>query len=336
MTEKKSTIPKSVKWLMDFANIGSKTGILNPHKIDKYQGVKRPPVNPPTEDEYKSCYSTLKNILTVKTKTGHIWLIDKGHLKNGRKTYVYKSYITNKIGQLKNGNIYIYRGKDGYEPDPGKFKVFLRKTKVKENDDENLSVIKDFNEALINDGRKRDELSDFLKTKDLWRFSRYAFFVVMSTPSSQNYNLLKIMLEEFICYNYYYKSIPLVEPNEDEEPGSLINGLIYPHDGTLTQVVCGSILDLWHNHNDLHSRIQHCKCCGRIEIAKGRKKKFCDGDCESRKNTSSKTDNKASKKSARIYKKQTERSQVVDWIRKDLKASLKEAEEIFDKHGSPF
>ena len=45
------TLPKSVKWLLDFANIGSKPGKLCPWKLSGSITAKRPPSEPATPKE---------------------------------------------------------------------------------------------------------------------------------------------------------------------------------------------------------------------------------------------------------------------------------------------
>ena len=42
-------LPDTVQWLLDFANLGSNPGELNPQKQDKILRLKRPPIEPPPE-----------------------------------------------------------------------------------------------------------------------------------------------------------------------------------------------------------------------------------------------------------------------------------------------
>jgi len=49
-------LPESILWLVEFANIGNKPGVLNPRKLLRYQEIKRPPIDPPSDiDISKYC-----------------------------------------------------------------------------------------------------------------------------------------------------------------------------------------------------------------------------------------------------------------------------------------
>jgi len=72
-------IPKTVKWLLEFANLGCKQGELNLQSLDKISILKRPPVKPPAnieslkfEHDKPPLPHTALN--TITDNTGYQWL----------------------------------------------------------------------------------------------------------------------------------------------------------------------------------------------------------------------------------------------------------------------
>jgi hypothetical protein len=117
---------------------------------------------------------------------------------------------------------------------------------------------------------------------------------------------------EFFVYDHYnIKEIPLPAPPHSFplKPGFLSNGLKFPHDNTLTQVLCASILDFWCNHKELHSQLRQCICCGRFWIQQEKKRRgskctFCSKKCNVVFHMQSRQDNLKNVKTKRKFLKE--------------------------------
>jgi hypothetical protein len=145
--------------------------------------------------------------------------------------------------------------------------------------------------------------------------------------------------EQYVYGSYKHRRVPLPKPATDNlMPGKLINGLEYPHDNTIIQVVCAYILDFWHNHRELRQHVRQCKCCGKFWIEAKTKKKFCCKKCENRFNQASRQSVRESlKKQRKIYNRDVDdiaHNEIVDWLCNEHMYKLKEAEKIFKEEKS--
>ncbi len=108
-TTKGKDLPKSVQWLLGFANLGSKPGELNLNavRISGLQEIKRPPVDPP---HHCGRENHLRNTVVVKDMHYHWW-----------------------TETIDGSEVTFYRGKKGDLPSPKEYKDFFRKTRIKNN-----------------------------------------------------------------------------------------------------------------------------------------------------------------------------------------------------------
>ena len=237
--------PKSANWLLDFANIGSKLGVLSPHKLLESPIIKRPPNEPPphrTSPKLIPDFGILTQPEPIADKDGNAW----------RETAE---------GEL------VYCGKGDYSPSHKEFLNFISNTGINE-----------------------DRGDGYWWLRQAWTATFQALFCRMEERPGVIF--CAILAEGFVDMNYIYRQIPLPKPN-NLEPGILINGLEYPHDNTVTQIVCAYILDYWHNHREWHKRLWQCRCCGKLEFdileksGRGRKKEYCSKKCGNRFNQAS-------------------------------------------------
>jgi hypothetical protein len=286
---------KSVNWLLDFANIGSKPGVLSPHKLLESPIIKRPPNEPPphrTSPKLVPDFGILTQPEPIVDKNGNAW----------RET--------------SEGDL-VYCGKGDYYPSHKEFLCFISKTGVAED--------------------LKDSEDSYYWLKQAWTATFQALFCRME--ERQGVIFCAILAEGFVDMNYIYRQIPLPKPN-NLEPGILINGLEYPHDNTVTQVVCAYILDYWHNHRELHKCLRQCRCCGKLWLdmpaknSRGGKKKYCCVKCENRFNQASRQVVKESlRKQRKIHNKDVDDiacDEIKEWLHNKHKYKLKDIGKIIE------
>ncbi len=289
-TTKGKDLPESVQWLLDFVNIGCKPGKVYIRRVFKgpqYSILKRPPDEPGTIKEVifdGRAAAKYINLDNVKRKE-YIENIENENVLNLDRDfcvfidliiapdspYNMKNNIKNlKLAHLvivdENGNVWqktregelIFLGNEkDNEPSPEEFRDFLSKTG-------------------ISAGRNMKGM----KIEEIWDIAFYSLISKMK-PIEEIEHLSKMEpfeeaehlenyvkqghVQLFIYDHYNKKQIQLPDIRVDGD-NSLINGLKYSHDNTLSQATCAYILDFWHNHRELHQHLRQCKCCGKYWI----------------------------------------------------------------------
>ncbi len=102
---------------------------------------------------------------------------------------------------------------------------------------------------------------------------------------------------------------------------SLDRNIAFEHDGSLPLAIFAFLLDLAHNHKELHKRLWQCQCCGKFEFevtegVRGGKRKHCSDKCKVRFNLAARKADNASKANSRKSKKQTAKKEIIDFLRK--------------------
>ena len=326
-TNKDNNLPESVQWLLDFANLGCRSGNLSLQRVFHRTAAKRPPAEPTTLKKvlFDSCFfeevmskldeksffneKRFKNVeeaLYQHKLLKHILFLNK-KLNKGERVYEYMDENGNKWSKEQNGEL-IYIGNEDDYPSPEEIKDFLSKTGIKE-------------------GRKKLKYRDVKVIRNTVIHS-----LVYKSEIGNSHYVLRERIQSFVRKYIKPKQIQLPDINIDGKE-CLINGLKYSHDNTLTQVACAYILDYWHNHRELPQYLRQCKCCGKFWIEAKTKKKFCCKKCENRFNQASRQAVRESlKKQRKIYNRDVDdiaHNEIVDWLCNEHMYKLKEAEKIF-------
>jgi len=300
-------LPESILWLIEYANIGSKPGKLNPIKCLRYQEIKRPPIDPPSDIDTSKSSSEYG---TYFKHDNHLWKKDTScKLLNEWKDRDHLSLEEyNDLLSLKkddSGKL-LYAGKDDDHPSLEEYNDFLRRTHLKS-----------------------------FKRKDYEPTSLTILIVVCSSLIPDRTSVA----ENFIPFHYKYKKIPMPEPPKvGLMNGKLVNGLEYPHDKTPTQAACAYILDYWHNHKDLHRQVRQCNCCGTFWIEDKPRKKYCCKKCEDRFNQASRQVTRESvKKQREALAKKNEKIvkvEIVDFLSTEGGYTKNKADAIYEDEKS--
>ena len=295
-------LPKSVRWLLDFANLGCKAGKLSIKNVYGEAKVKRPPFEPATLKkilfEYDCTAKILSNVdrLSIQKMNEIVAYVDKGIYSRKFLDVNDNEWLVTITGET------IYCGNISDYPFLKEIKSFLLKA--------GISI----------DSIKNENISD------VWFVAKASLCSMLDV-----HYLVKTYAQNFVNSYYNLNQIQLPKICIDDNH-SLINGLKYTHDNTLFQVTCAYILDFWHNQRSLHEYLRQCKCCGKFWFrfkAKTRLK-YCCKKCEDRFNQASRQANKDSQASRRKWKKQTAKKEIIDLLC-NYGCTRKDAEEIYEK-----
>ena len=244
-TTKGNDLPASVKWLLEFVNLGCKPGVLNRGKVfEESSTLNRPPSEPGTPTTIHSStgvsglltpsYSHIKEYISIPiTKKKSLQEIFKTIFGSTNKKIC--NYDTPLCYRDKNGNdwlkypeeqpIFIGASKDS--PTLQEFRDFFSKTGIIEEDDR----------------------------VQIWCYTNFCLGIKINNIFEQDengnesvYHLIRVLFAEAFVTNRYDKKqiqLPVLGVRYED---SLCNGLKYSHDNTLSQVACAYILDFWHNH----------------------------------------------------------------------------------------
>jgi len=201
--------------------------------------------------------------------------------------------------------------------------------------------LKEFNEFIKKTGFEKVKSNDHWFLIRAWKTTHYSFYTKMNINDDRGEYFWCVVSSEFFVHDHYiYKQIPLNKPDY-QRPGKLMNGLEYPHDNTVTQVVCAYILDFWHNHRELHQHVWQCGCCGKFQIKKvtesvrGRKKEYCSDECKIRFGLESKEKVRESVSKHRDKLNENKEiiahDEIIDWLCDVGDYISEKAEEIFKK-----
>ncbi len=266
-------LPKSVKWLRDFANIGSKAGVLFPDKVVGLPIIKRPPAEPAplAKDQFKKIIDGVSSILSPD---------EKSYIEKTLNKSLYKDENDIIWTKQDDGSL-NYRGALNSFPPIEVFRQFLSKRKITV-DPQALSMQK----------------NEYLQYILCWRIARISLLSKMNFGNEVDVSGYIAETSTFILDTYKFRCQ---------------KGEKYLHDNTLPQVICANIQDFWNNHKELHQRLKQCGCCGLLSIEtpaegiRGRKKKYCSKECKDKFNQASRKANKDSKANSRSVKKEQAR-----------------------------
>ncbi len=295
-------IPKTVKWLLEFANLGCKQGELNLQSLDKISILKRPPVKPPANHDKPPLPHTALN--TITDNTGYQWLRTWGEpVFLGKDVYPalseFKTFFTkNGLPPLKKfESIDIVFQENSV-------KLFLKQDKSGKNFIYKKCVISKDN--LLN-----SEIQGYQLLKAFWAITRKAFISTIREYNREQAGFSIMELKEFVYKQYREwdnKSTPL-----DRE------GRTFPHDNTLPCAFNAYILDWWANYKELYPCVKLCPCCGSFWIAdnmkkRGRVQRYCGKECEIKFNQQSRTKDSCNKKRYRIMSHSKVKKDVIEWL----------------------
>lgn len=80
-------IPKTVQWLLDFANLGCRPGVFNPRKMFSDVDIKRPPVKQPPPRTKPTVVSSEEEFLETDERCA--WIEHEGHVWKKVKNKMY-------------------------------------------------------------------------------------------------------------------------------------------------------------------------------------------------------------------------------------------------------
>jgi hypothetical protein len=302
-------IPKTVKWLLEFANLGCKQGELNLQSLDKISILKRPPVKPPAnieslkfEHDKPPLPHTALN--TITDNTGYQWLRTWGEpVFIGKDVYPalseFKTFFTkNGLPPLKNiESIDIVFQENSV-------KLFLKQDKSGKN-----FIYKKC--AIPKDTLLNIEMQGYQLLKAFWVITRKAFISTIREYNREQAGFSIMELKEFVYKQY--------REWDNESTSFDREGRTFTHDNTLPCAFCAYILDWWANYRELYQCVKPCPCCGSFWIAdntkrRGRIQKYCSEDCEIRFNQQSRTKDNSYKKHHRNNNYKNVKKEIIEWL----------------------
>jgi hypothetical protein len=367
-----NNLPDTVQWLLDFANLGSNPGELNPPRLGKILKVKRPPIEPP---------SYLSNINDFS-------LIPKELPYSDFCSRLYSNCVIDDKGfaWLKTYKEVVFCGKSNFYPSLKEFKGFFYKTgippiqtkevvdfRIRLEDgktyDAPLFLVEDAGgkSIMIFEGFKgRPLLAHFEISKGKPHIIPKEFF---AEGEKAAYNALKNLWITAITALHY--ALKLTNNNENElfikefeerlykfytiqSNSSMMSfdvlkrKTIFQHDNTLPLAIYAFILDFWINHKELHTYLRQCKCCGKFWIEqknneRNRKRMFCNEDCKRIFHQQSRSDNlkavKIKRNRLKEKKQKEDYSQLIELLLKNDYTQKEAKEESFEwiyKKGKSF
>lgn len=248
-------IPKTVKWLLAFANLGCTPGILNPQRCKsfrKFRELDRPPTDQPA------------NITSLKPSEWPHTRLDSNRIKD-EHGYTW----------LRTWGKPVFLGKDDYYPALQDFKDFFRKEGLPH------TKVKDYVDIVI-PSRDGDH-STFKLFLEGCEFTRDKFY---KSIEKEAYLFLKSMLDvSWACFTHTIQT----EGNSsyfEREVKEYIYWFWRTYKGdptlsdTLPMALYATILDFWDNHRRLHPLIKQCVCGSFFKENTGKKPKvFCHKKC---------------------------------------------------------
>ena len=325
-------LPDTVQWLLDFANLGSNPGELNPQKQDKILRLKRPPIEPPPEItslKPGECPHTGLDSNIIIDNKGYEWLRTWGKP--------------------------IFLGKKDYHPSLNEFKRFFLKSGIPSDETKEsfLITIQEIGSVRVflkeNEEGKSDKDSEAKAhrlLKGFWIITWRALIRVIRMYNREEVRSFSIKELEDHVYKHYTASQP---NSSDYETVPLDRtGRVFTHDNTLPCAIYAYILDLWYNQKELHSRLRRCKCCGLFWVIqenrkRGRDRVFCSEDCKRVFHQQSRSDNQKAVKTKRAHQKEKMRkedhSQLIELLIKNGYTQKEAQEKSFEwiyKKGKSF
>lgn len=336
-----NNLPDTIQWLLDFANLSSKPGELNPQRLDRIlsfkikkdtkgknvveQIIKHPPIEPslnitilqPGELPHTGLDSNI-----VTDDNGYEWLRTRGKpVFLGKKDY-HPSLEEFKRFFFKAG-IPPYETKESFLitiQDIGSVRVFL-----KEDEEGKNYVFKGF--LLSKNDLQDTEAKAYRLLKGFWTITSRALIRVIRMYNREEDGGFSIKeLEAHVC-KYYTAGQP---NSSDYETVPLDRkGRLFPHDNTLPCAIYAYILDFWYNHKELHSYLRQCKCCGLFWVIqedrkRGRNRMFCSEACKRVFHQQSRSDNQKAVKTKRTRQKEKKQKEAekesFEWVSKKGKS----------------
>jgi len=289
-------LPKSVKWLLDFANIGSKPGELFPEKVAEVSKIKRPPTEPAplAKDPFKKIIDGVSSILSPDEKS-HIEKILKKSLYRDKNDII---WTKQKDGSLN------YRGASNSSPPTEVFRKFLSKTKITvaphvvNTPKENLQYILCWNIAR----KSILSMMDFDKKIDVSGYITMTNMFILDTyknpyTKGKKYHHDNTLSQAICAYIQDFLN------NQKE---------LHQH---LRQ--CGCCGLLW---------VETV-----VKGSRGRKKKYCSTKCKDTFSHSSRKANKVSQANSRRWKRERAKKEIINWLSRTAGFSPEKAKKEYEK-----
>ena len=269
--------PKSVNWLLAFANIGSKSGELFPEKVACLPIIKRPPVDPASlvKNPFQKEIDGVSSMLSAD---------EKSYIEKVLNKHLIKDENDNVWTKLDDG-IVNYRGKLNSFPAIEVFRQFTSNTNVN-IDSQILST-------------QREHIHYIL----CWQIARYSILSKMDFGNGVDVSGYTTMVNTFILDHYKF---PCSKGKKYKHDNTLLQVTcshiqdIFYHHRELHQYFkqCECCGKFWLRNPDEESR--------------GRKKKYCSDVCADRFNQPSKESNKKSKESSARHKKERAKKEIIN------------------------
>ena len=295
-------IPETVQWLLDFANLGKKPGVLNP-QIESVFKLKRTPKAPPELSKLNILVFDDYHPLMTRTHNGLQWLV----ARNKEPLFVGKDYgeFFPKLDEFKQffldkglppeGKIQVIKGEQlSLRKSIISWELLLKKTgKVSIVTDKGTKIM-DSREAGYSVLESKGQASLVIES---WRPAILVLNMIRE-ESSKTTEYIKAIFKAYSRFT-----------NRDCIP---IKGESFPHNGALPQAVYAHILDFWINYNKLHPRLIQCPCCGRfwIKNTNNKPRVYCSDTCNKVFHKQTREENSksssASKKARRDRKKKND------------------------------
>ncbi len=294
-TTKSKDLPESIQWLLDFANIDSKSGELFPEKVVGLPIIKRPPAEPAplAKDQFKKIIDGVSSILSPDEKSYIEKILNKSLCKDENDII----WTKQDDGSLN------YRGALNSFPQIEVFRQFLSKRKITV-DPQVLSMQKEYLQYIL-----------------CWRIARISLLSKMNFGNEVDVSGYIAETSTFILDAYKFPYPKGKKYHHDNTLSQVICAYIqdfwynykelHQH---LKQCGCCGLLSVETPAKGI----------------RGRKKKYCSKECKDKFNQASRKANKDSKANSRRCKKEQARKKIIDWLC-EVGFTRKEAMEEYEK-----
>lgn len=296
-----ANIPKSIKWLLGFANLGCKPGELKPQRLKgDLLIVKRPPIEPPLDfnakfpDFENFHYSFRKKDAWTKCSCGRRYgLIDypcgKGYKDNKPPCVGYDEWLDCSWERDKRTKILKYLGEGEVNPTFQEFMDFFLKPEkekiLKFNTESAKCPVGVFHESC------RGILPAPPIPAMLCRDNIHKYFIILWAG-------IRSILSFVIRNDEDYISI--------QETFEIVKSDARLQNHPIPKTIYNALFDFLLISSGGLLQVKQCSCCGRFHTEKS---KFCSDECKIRQHLPSRKSNRKSVTNTRKYNKQRQQKE---------------------------